>query len=374
MGATTIQWTATPRPDGTFAQGYTFNPWRGCTKVSEGCRSCYAEAGSKRNLKVLGQWGPQGTRVVAAESTWREPLKWDRQAKEAGERRKVFCASIADVFEDWTGLMVDAQGRTLFQCCQCKHQWAADMAGYDPTKQDCRIICQECLSCGPNEMSMVDVRQRLFNLIRDTEHLDWLLLTKRPENVEPMMRRLEGWALCNLWDEWNCYPDNLHNVWLGTSVENQATADERIPHLLRVPARVRFLSVEPLLGPVNLHLGRSEGRPTASEPCRERADLLRWVIAGGESGPHARPCDVAWIRSLVEQCRAAGTACFVKQMGANVRWDGCQGGYMDGTPNVWPDGTRKIEADGGWRVILRDQKGGDPNEFPADIRVRQFPE
>lgn len=182
-----------------------FNPWRGCTKVSRGCANCYAEAGSKRNPAVLGVWGDAGTRVIASESYWRLPLKWDRQAAKAGERRRVFCASLADVFED--------------------------------------------------RPELVSPRQRLFRLIGDTPYLDWLLLTKRPENVLRMTH-----------DEW-CPPVPGHvsqnagdghswkwpsNVWLGVSVEDQQRADERIPILLQTPAAVRFLSCEPLLGPLDL--------------------------------------------------------------------------------------------------------------------------
>lgn len=156
----------------------------------------------------------------------------------------------------------------------------------------------------------------------------------------------------------------LPNVWLGTPVENQQTADARIPHLLTVPAAVRFLSMEPLLGPVDLRLGQSEGEPTLSEPFRERAELLHWVIVGGESGPGARPCNVDSIRSVVRQCAAAGVPCFVKQLGANP--------VIDDTPpfhGEFPIGTRFR----GVNVLPRDPKGGDMSEWPEDLRVRQMP-
>ena len=99
MGLTAIEWTSSVKPDGTVVQGYSFNPWRGCTKVSAGCTHCYAETLSKRNPAVLGIWGKSGTRSIAAESYWKQPIKWNRDAAMAGERRRVFCASLADVFE-----------------------------------------------------------------------------------------------------------------------------------------------------------------------------------------------------------------------------------------------------------------------------------
>ena len=125
---------------------HTFNPWRGCQKVAPGCTNCYAEALAKRNPSVLGTWGADGTRVVAAEAYWREPLKWQRQAAAAGERRRVFCASLADVFEDWNGPITNVRGE--------------------------KLLCNQA-----------DLRRRLFALIDETPDLDWLLLTKRPEHI-----------------------------------------------------------------------------------------------------------------------------------------------------------------------------------------------
>jgi protein gp37 len=279
MGLTSIEWTATPRSDGTLAPGYTFNPWRGCTKVSPGCTHCYAEATGKRNPRVLGEWGLRGRRAVAAESYWRRPLAWDRAAARAGERRRVFCASLADVFEERDELE------------------------------------------GP--------RERLRALMSSTPHLDWLLLTKRPD-------------FAARWIAGRRMPDNY---WLGVSVEDQERADEGVPILLRIRAPVRFLSVEPLLGPVDLrpwlwHLAIPKHR--GSWPPERVRDF--WVIVGGESGPRARPCDPAWIRSIAEQCRSYGVPCFVKQLGRR------------------PVGLRLV-----------DKKGGDPAEWPEDVRVREFP-
>jgi protein gp37 len=272
----------------------TFNPWRGCTKVSPGCANCYAETLSARNPAVLGEWGPTGRRVIAAESYWRQPLAWDRKAGREGRRLRVFCASLADVFED--------------------------------------------------RPELVEPRERLFALIRQTPHLDWLLLTKRPENwrrcwpLDPIpghVRQNEGDG-----KDWRRIP----NVWLGVSVEDQARADERIPVLLSIPAAVRWVSYEPALGPIDFRrvpglnrIGQGPG--------------LDWVVVGGESGPKARPFDLAWARSTVEQCRAAGVAAFVKQLGARP-----------------VDGGRLMA-----RSPSRDSKGGDMNEWPDDLRAREWP-
>lgn len=317
---------------------HTFNPWRGCTKISPGCAHCYAEALSKRNPKVLGIWGDNGTRVVASESAWKEPLKWDRQARQAGERHRVFCASLADVFE--------------------------------------------------NREELVNPRIRLFHLMHMTPSLDWLLLTKRPEFAREW---LEGSAIQGLWP--------CDNVWLGTSVENQDQADKRIPILLQTPAKVRFLSVEPLLGPVDLdfpqnncdqpspesecpdcggdvacegegwrcveHSGMHIGCGWKSDGWNDEPDArpsIDWVIIGGESGPHARPCDLAWIRSIVRQCRAAGVPVFVKQMGSNLA-----GYWLD------PDGPGDGICYHSEKWKLRDPHGADPAEWPADLRVREMP-
>lgn len=240
---------------------HTFNPWRGCTKVSAGCKHCYAETLSGRNPGTLGIWGKHGTRVIASESYWRQPLKWNRDAERAGERRRVFCASLADVFEGPESMPAEA--------------WPLVQAA----------------------------RARLFELIKATPWLDWLLLTKRPKFIAVMLPAD--------WDQG--YP----NVWLGTSVENQAAADKRIPELLAVPAAVRFLSCEPLLGPVDLSawLWEEAGPEWAG---RNPAPGIDWVIAGGESGGGARPMHPNWARGLRDQCVEAGVAFLFKQWGEYI--------------------------------------------------------
>lgn len=281
----------------------TFNPWRGCTKVSDGCKFCYAETLSQRNPKVLGVWGPKGTRVMASESMWREPLKWNEEAKAAGVRRRVFCASLADVFE-----------------------------GPETVSEEGYAV-------------IVAARERLFRLARKTNWLDWLFLTKRPENIPAALGAITHPEFPHT-DFWTLQQERPRpNWWFGTSVENQDAADKRIPELLKVPATVRFLSCEPLLGPVDLGAWLSDGvvcpecgyealpngdtwrcgNPSGAgaecgwtggeDEVEPEENHVHWVIAGGESGPNARPMHPQWARSLRNQCQGAGVAFFFKQWG-----------------------------------------------------------
>ena len=285
MGANTkIEWAS-----------HTFNHARGCAKVSAGCKGCYAEALSRRNPAVLGKWGPNGTRVVASESKWREPLAWDRAAARAGERPRVFCASLADVFEDWPGIMLDAGDCQLWHVAEDRWIASAQHAGFGGPRLDPPYRKR------PNDLvrplTMDDVRARVFALIDATPYLDWLLVTKRPENVRRM------WP-----------GGRRENVWLLTSVEDQENAEARIPELLKCRdlAAVLGLSMEPLLGPVDLRSIRLRDDPLDCDdnpailnafndlvhhpetvrygPIVEGSeDGIDWVIVGGESGPHARP-------------------------------------------------------------------------------------
>lgn len=231
---------------------HTFNPWTGCTAVSPACDNCYAEGWAKRSGHV--QWGPHGERRRT--KTWGNPVKWNRQAEGAAERPRVFCASLADVFDNHRSILPE---------------WRAD----------------------------------LWKLIEDTPNLDWLLLTKRPQNI---MKMVPG--------EWMIDGFPSH-VWMGATVENQAEADRRIPQLLSVPARVRFLSCEPLLGPLNISsIPRLHGEVGFMRPLDGRFNRIHWVIAGGESGPGFRPANPDWFRSLRDQCAGAGVPFLFKQ------WEG----------------------------------------------------
>lgn len=229
---------------------HTFNPWEGCQKVSPGCDHCYAET---RNARFAGgqavNWGPGAPRRRTSAANWRKPLAWNAAHAEFfaqhGRRQRVFCASLADVFDN-----------------------AVDPAW----------------------------RRDLFDLIELTPDLDWLLLTKRIGNVFRMVAdaRSHDWLA------------GRNNVWLGASIVNQAEADRDIPKLLAVPARVRFLSMEPLLGPVDLQ--QAHFAPV-------RLPRVDWVIVGGESGPGARPMHPDWARTLRDQCGAAGVPFLFKQWG-----------------------------------------------------------
>lgn len=234
---------------------HSWNPWWGCLKVSEECKYCYAEDIAAHYGHQV--WGPatNTTRRLFGAKHWQEPLAWNRRAEKQGHRQSVFCASMADVFEDHS--------------------------------------------------AVTEERLKLWELISQTPWLNWLLLTKRPENILAMA----PWGR----DPW---PDN---VWIGTSAGLQKHAEERIPLLLRVPAAVRFVSCEPLLGPLDLRPWLTTGQ---SQP------RLNWVIAGGESGIHARPMQMAWPRSLRDQCQETGTAYFFKQVGG--RYHNSGGRELDG--------------------------------------------
>lgn len=214
-----------------------------------------------------------------------------------------------------------------------------------------------------------------LQLIHDTPNLDWLLLTKRPENWGERIEKalhichdetaawLDSWLDCVDMPERGDLPEN---VWIGTSVEDQQRADERIPELLKIPAKLRFLSVEPLLGHVDLQMAL-ESFHTFAPDMSKNPPPVQWVIVGGESGPQSRPCNVDWIRSILRQCKTAQVPCFVKQLGKFVDIDDCEdpAGF---------DRTCESGTDGRWYAELAHPKGGDPSEWPEDLRVRQFPE
>ena len=215
---------------------HTFNPWTGCTKVSPGCDHCYAEAWSKRSGQV--EWG-NNPRRRTSETNWRKPVEWDRQAeafkRQLGHRPRVFCASLADVFDN-----------------QADPVWRRD----------------------------------LFALIQECHRLDWLLLTKRPQNIAKMLP--SDWAA------------GYNNVWLGITTEDQSRFDQRWPLLQRVPAVVRFISYEPAIGPLQL---------SGMGPWPD------WLISGGESGGGARPMNPQWARDIIAECRRKEVAPFHKQWG-----------------------------------------------------------
>lgn len=227
---------------------HTFNPWIGCTKVSPACDHCYAEAWDNRFNG--GRWGPHANRTRT--KTWGNPIKWQKTAKAEGRRYRVFVASLADVFDNHKSILP---------------KW----------------------------------RRELWMLIKSCPDLDFLMLTKRPQNISRFLP-----------DEWgNGYP----NVWLGTTAENQEEWDRRWYHLARVPASIRFFSCEPLLGPIEM---RGAGQ-------------LHWMITGGESGPSFRPADPDWFRSLRDQCSHLDVPFLFKQWeGRNQKEIKAKGRELDG--------------------------------------------
>jgi len=250
---------------------HTFNPWWGCTHSGPGCDHCYASAFAAR-FGVA--WGKSAPRKFFGGEHWKEPLRWNRKAERAGIRARVFCASMGDVCE----------GRP----------------------------------------DLIEPRRRLEQVIDDTPHLTWILLSKRPEHYNSLFSR-----------------DTLSRCVVGTTAENQEMLEERWPHLARVPAAIRWVSVEPCLGPVTLkcngcaedvqsHLSPDQGGCSGWFP--------DWIVVGAESGPGRRPCKIEWIESIVEQCTRAGVPVHVKQLS------------LDG------------------RI------SHDMSEWPEALRIRQYPE
>lgn len=276
------------------------NFWEGCQKVGPGCDHCYAET---RNARFGGgvavNWGPGAPRRRTSDANWRKPLAWNaRHAEffaEHGRRQRVFCASLADVFDN----AVSAQ-------------WRFD----------------------------------LLRLIADTPNLDWLLLTKRIGNAAEMLEQAMR-ALTHGREGWR--ENYLPNVWIGATIVNQAEAGRDIPKLLATPAAVRFLSMEPLLGPVDLsavtftaspgYFGDALGwhhQPHCSRD--QRYPAIDWVIVGGESGSGARPMHPQWARSLRDQCAAAGVPFLFKQHGEWAPGSGDFGAGRHETSAVARDG------------------------------------
>ncbi len=261
---------------------HTFNPWVGCTEVSPACDHCYARTWAGRAGRPT-LW--QGERALTSAVNWRGPVNWNRKAEIEGVRYRVFCASLADVFD-----------------ASVDQSW----------------------------------RQRLWDLIKATPHLDWLLLTKRIGNAKRMLPA-PYWV-----SDWP-------NVWIGATVVNQAEADRDIPKLLALKAARRFLSIEPMLGEISL-LDPFGMKWDATINCftSTRARIngravdgvsgIDWVICGGESGGKARPLEESWADNLRIECQAAGAAFFMKQ----------------GSAANWPE-YKNFDA------------------FPAQLKVRQWP-
>lgn len=258
MAKSKIEWT-----------DYTFNGWIGCTRVSPGCDNCYAAAQDRFRGWTAQGWGAGKPRRRTSEANWKMPGRWNRLAEQRGARAKVFCSSLADVFDN-----------------EVPDDWRADLA----------------------------------QLIASAPALDWQLLTKRIGNAPTMLRAMFPAGT----------PDN---VWVGATIVNREELLRDGPKLMSTPAATRFWSAEPLL-----------------EDLGELPPYLvpNWVIVGGESGPKARPMELAWAQSLVAQCKSAGARVFMKQLGSNPQQAG--------------DAYEKSSG-----------KGSVMIEWPRSLRVRQTP-
>jgi protein gp37 len=291
----------------------TWNPVRGCEKVSPGCAHCYAETFAERFRGVPGHPYEQGFDLRLVPEKLTEPLTWKKP-------RRVFVNSMSDLFQDGVPFEFIDQCFAVMACAQ-KHTFQV------LTKRPARM-------------------------------LEYMLSRAKCADYWKRAARDLGWAL--EWEGFSLVPFPLPNVWLGVSVENQHFADERIPLLLQTPAAVRFISAEPLLEFIDL-CGLRGGTFDAMTGCGDRERLtewahtpsLDWVIVGGESGQGARPFNIDWARQIIEDCELAGVACFVKQLGSEPR-DEAKHATMG-------------------HMFLRNRKGGDPSEWPEDLRVREFP-
>lgn len=338
---TSIEWT-----------NKTWNPIVGCSRVSRGCEHCYAEgvahrgmSPQHRGLTVLGKKGPRWTGEVRfLRSKLHEPLSWKKPAR-------VFVNSMSDLFHE--SLPDEAIDRVF----------AVMLLAPQHTFQ--------ILTKRPERMRAYLTAPGLYDrVLRAAEGL---------RGTSPPARRLDLTRI-GISDPAR-FPAPW--IWLGVSVEDQQAADARIPLLLDTPAALRWVSYEPALGPVSFGVAAARSREWVAAGLEQRAarrtdgrlvthaaSLLDWIVVGGESGPGARPFDLAWARSTVEQCRGAGVPAFVKQLGARPRREcGCETGE-------WQGGVRRCADcfDGTQPLTLSNRKGGDPSEWPADLRVREFPE
>lgn len=380
---------------------HTWNPWRGCAKIAPECQNCYAaqNVGVKMNGITWGTERQGGKRVAASDAGFENPLSWNRKAlaeynlyqkirsrvhpgievaeTESDRKRlqslrdrgvvtlsgtrlyamqwsspRVFCASLADVFEDWDGPILDHHGNRLW-CYPTTSRidgWISE-SSLNPE--------EELEDNGWQPVTMDDVRARMFDVIRRTQHLDYMLLTKRPENIGRFLP-----------------PGYWRNVWLGTSAGTNETAEKAIPYLVKARERVPvlFVSAEPLLESVSF------------EPWARDLDL---VIFGGESQDGCRPCHIDWIREGLDSVEPYPTHVFVKQVGSRPQcWyyetdERFRESLLDDKHTVlqatphgfteWDHQTFGQPSPGSLIEWRPPKAGGDPVGWPEDIRIRHMP-
>lgn len=313
---------------------HTFNPWEGCTKVSPGCLNCYAETRNARwNGGESPNWGKGKPRRRTSESNWKKPLKWNSDASGSFQSFQQVMTSDGEIYR---GTIEEIKSLELPM---------DSIVEAGPARP--RVFCASLADWLDDEVP-IEWLADLLELIRLTPNLDWLLLTKRPENWLERMLAVESFGRSKspilalnsaalISSDWRKgYAPS--NVWIGTTVEDQKRADERIPLLLNIPAKVRFLSCEPLLEAVDItkipdqlysycegcddeksrvYFNSLTGRQFCDRSCDggEYIPRIHWVICGGESGSGCRPFDLDWARSLRDQCKDSGVAYFMKQMG-----------------------------------------------------------
>lgn len=322
----------------------TFNPWIGCTKVGPGCDHCYAEA-MMDTRRHVARWGVGQARVRTSSANWKQPVSWNArpfwECQECGWRGDKLAIAV-----------------TVGCCPQCA------CFGVHPARR--RVFCASLADVFDNDVDP-QWRADLFHLIASTPNLDWLVLTKRIGNAWPMMA-------ATLVDS-SAFLDHL---WLGATVVNQAEADRDVPKLLAIPARRRFLSCEPLLGLIRLDrihesgVGEGGSHWDSWESCLNgrRFDIwsdgevdgfpkIDWVIAGGESGHGARPMHPDWVRSLRDQCAAARVPFLFKQWGEFASVSEVAG---DGAHFKFPDGATVRRV--GKKKAGRTLDGSTHDEFP----------
>jgi protein gp37 len=342
----------------------TWNPWIGCTKVSLGCQKCYAAVATPTRMFGV-KWGKGAPRRRSGEATFNAPLRWNAKSW--------VCEGCGEPFADALPGSYGAHERKIRDPITGKPKTTVVCIGLATHGFHRRRVFS--LSLGDwldDEVPIKDFADML-QIITQCREINFLLLTKRPENWEGRLRAAHenlfgrGVHWIAQWIGGNPPP----NCWIGVSVENQETADERIPKLLEIPAVIRFISYEPILGKVDFvdWLGEKSGFDGDGI---EHTDFgIDWIICGGESGAGARPCNINWLRSTAQQCKQAGVACFVKQLGAKpFALSHCD---IQGMEAALSYSMHPSENQMAIYPKLADKKGGDINEFPEDLRVREFP-
>ena len=343
---TTIGWTDA-----------TWNPITGCSMISAGCTHCYAQTLAGTRMK--NHWSRRGlTRKTPSGPVWNGEVrfnrKWLDQPLHWKKPRMVFVCAHADLFheavdDEWIDMVFAVMVMSNRHTFQVLTKRATRMRGY---------------------LSSTDTVGRVASLVAE---LSTKLYGKSSTRIEHREDGMTGLV--------------LRNVWLGVSVEDQANAERRIPLLLDTPAAVRWISAEPLLGPIDLTRLKTEeltwqdalnGRAHSAQSTWRYEPKLDWVVVGGESGRHARRMDLQWVRKVVGECQAAQVPVFVKQLG---RYPGEICKPVDATDleranwkrNGW---THVISGEGEqWNrdLRLKDKKGSDPSEWPDDLQVQEYP-